>query len=239
MAALLPLLDVDLTSLEETLAFVDSFEAPAPGQDPNSVGSSSDQAASRMTAQLLGAVDSSLLQPALGFSNDTTEQANKTVSTAAALEKKKKQRNPANSSTAIQRRRRAELAALREEVIELEAHVNRLKDMHLVRLGGVRVAPTKVGAELNVAASALPKQPTNASAARLSWKEQAAVEAGQRQRSELTNRKLKSVLTNQKNVNIAFRALLSKRSVLQVSWDSGGSGVVYLEPHRILLVRVC
>jgi hypothetical protein len=116
----------------------------------------------------------------------------KAVRSASVARKKKL--NPANSSTEVQRRKRAEIRALREQVAALEMHVTFLQRS----CGGVSNA-------------------LEGSGTRSLWQDRALFHSQERQRAELTNRKLKGILAGQHKLNDVFRSLLSKRSVLQVS----------------------
>lgn len=131
-------------------------------------------------------------------------QANKNA--PSTTDKKKKKLNPANSSTEVQRRKRAEIKALREEVMALQAHVVFLKRS---RYGSAPANDPAPAAALVVK--------LKADAVRSLWQDRALFHSRERQRAEHTNRKLKSILASQQKLNETFRALVSKRSILQVS----------------------
>lgn len=193
--------DGDMTSL---LAFIDEFDVTPP---PSSsfASSFSSSASSASPSRSLATADSfgSSSDPDAASGDELSSSPpppDATVGAGTSSQKKKKKRSPASSSTALQRRKRAEIAALRELAVELEAQVADLKRLH-------------PGDKLRVVSGAKRKP----GATRSLWRELAVLQSRERQRAEMVNRKLKTILSNHQQVNDALRALVHKRSVLEVS----------------------
>lgn len=128
--------------------------------------------------------------------------------------KKRRTRNAANSSTRRQQRKRAEIQALREQVQELETQVEMLKKNKFLPGDVVLELDAEVSADDKGAImmkEANPRTPAN-------WHDMAIAQYRERLVSEKTNRRLKSILSNQEKVNGAMSGLLQKRSVLHVSY---------------------
>lgn len=170
------------------LAFIDEFSAqPADPTTPR------------------GTKDSSSGHESTSSSDGRAEEneSGKSSSSSPALASSntnngRKKRNPSSSSTELQRRKRAEIKALREQVEELEAHAAKLKyqrpDHAQIMTGAKR----------------------KSEAATSKWQEMAMVQSRERQRSELTNRRLKTIFSNQQQLQSGLRKLLNKRMALQV-----------------------
>ncbi|RLN51347.1 hypothetical protein BBJ29_009044 [Phytophthora kernoviae] len=124
--------------------------------------------------------------------------------------KKRRARSANSSSTRPQQRKKAEIQALGEQAQELETQVDLLKKKKF--LPGDVVLELEV--DMNekedgvlVAKDAGQKPPS-------SWHEMAITQYKERLLSEKTNRRLKSILSNQMKVNGALNGLLQKGSVL-------------------------
>lgn len=203
---------LDEGDVRSLLAFLDTLDAPAPppaledaepraepvrspahgassGESPRSP-SESERSSSSAGSPSSGSSDS------IGQGPAAPQQQQ--------VKKKKKKRNPATSSTALQRRKREEIQALRDESAALEQQLRQLKRVHAAGAAAQSAAQSVVGAK------------RRAGPARSVWQELAILQARERHRAEITNRKLKAVLANQQEVNDALQGLVGKRSVLQV-----------------------
>lgn len=127
-----------------------------------------------------------------------------------APQKSKRKRNPANSSTQLQRRKRAEIEALRGQVTELQAYLARLKNRE------ADSTPSSIAGHSVLALTPMAATEKRSGSLPSLWHELALMQYRARQRSELTNRKLKSILATQQQTNNAIRALLNKPALLQV-----------------------
>jgi hypothetical protein len=198
--------DADVATL---LAFVDEFDAaplsfrPSAASPASSFTSFSSSPSSYASSRSPIAADSfgSSSDPDVPSIDEPSLIGTKATSSGSLTQekKKKKTRSPASSSTALQRRKRAEIAALRELAVELEAQVADLKRL-------------RTGATSRAVVGPMRKPGTSPSVGQ----ELAALQSRERHRAEVMNRKLKSALSDQQQTNEALRMLLSKRSVLQV-----------------------
>ncbi|GMF57590.1 unnamed protein product [Phytophthora fragariaefolia] len=107
--------------------------------------------------------------------------------------RKRRVRSAETSSTGLQRRKRAELASLREQAVELENVLARIKD--------------------GVAAFVQPSGDSEIS----QWHRNAVEQGRLRLQAERTNRRLKAILKNQAKVRQAISSVLQKPSTLYVS----------------------
>lgn len=226
--------DDDFVSLEEALALIDACEASSSERslESDSVASSSDFETPSSddratTAPISARVEGKRRATAINVAQvtaDASDSADEIASsTKVAGPKRRKKRNPSSSSTELQRRKRAELIELREEVGQLEAHLDHLRRMHLARSDGETTGFICSGASVgqNIAALSQASDESTVASTEASsvWQQLAMVQARGRQRAELTNKKLKTILNNQQKLNRAFRTLLGKRSILQVGFD--------------------
>ncbi|KAG7389672.1 hypothetical protein PHYPSEUDO_009833 [Phytophthora pseudosyringae] len=198
--------DDNLVSLEEALAFIDNC-------DINDYS---------LTDTLLGAVPEQFSQTTPSDQLPPTAPAPPTARKRAKPQrklsessssqgedstKKRRTRSAASSSTRLQQRKRAEIQGLREQAQELETQVELLKK--------TRFPPGDAVLELDAQLSASDDGALVAKAHAPNWHELAIAQYKERLVSEKTNRRLKSILSNQEKVNGALSGLLQKRSVLQ------------------------
>lgn len=134
--------------------------------------------------------------------NPAAATTTSTAGSAPKQRKKRKKTNPAHSSTALQRRKRAEIKTLREQIAELEARLNLLKN----------VQDTGVPSKNSIAA----KPSRNADTKNVVWRGNALHEYRERRRAEDINDKLRVILSSQRKVSRALESLVTAQSVLQV-----------------------
>jgi hypothetical protein len=161
----------DIVTVEEAIAFIDSFDS------------------------ILG--DESEAKSGVSSPTSSSTSASGVVVEAKAAPKRKRKSNPPGYTTRVQQRKKAELQGLRNQVQELQQHVDQLE----------RVRP-------NTAATQRPVDPKTA-LQRAKWEQLVATEFTERRRSEETNRKLKAILAHQVEVDKNLRRVLQKRSLLQ------------------------
>ncbi|GMF43102.1 unnamed protein product [Phytophthora fragariaefolia] len=99
-------------------------------------------------------------------------------------QRKRRSKNPAGYSTRLLHRKKAEMQQLREEALLLEAKVEQLKRTRAVGVGA-----------LEAHASQLKEK------AQFRWMELASIELQRRQQSEVTNRRLRALLANQRGAD--------------------------------------
>lgn len=143
--------------------------------------------------------DTSLLPAS---SSDESLQQDKSSSTT---------RRKTSTSTLQQRRQKQEILTLRDQVLELEAYVAYLKRVQATHAMAAGLSPSGDSSSFKTGNSI--------------WQQLAILEARERQRSELLNRKLKSILSKQQKMNSAIRAIVGKRSIHQVSADTEFNGL--------------
>lgn len=156
--------------------------------------------------------------PSTGTSSDDERRLLPAAATPAQAQAPVK-RKP-SASTQQQRRRKQEILTLKEQVGELEAHLVQLKRRHAVRLGDAAALESDAGSQQLVSGperrseyeARLAKKQRTSSV----WMDLAVIQYRERQRSEVTNRKLKAVWANQAKLNEAVQHILQKRSTLAV-----------------------
>ncbi|RLN94475.1 hypothetical protein BBJ28_00025188, partial [Nothophytophthora sp. Chile5] len=197
--------DDDQAVLKEALAFIDACgtsEGTAGSSGGDGSGSPLRGAAvNRDTAETLA---DSKQQPR------QTQPQNKTKTKT----KKRRIKTFASSSTCQLQRKKAEALSLREQLLELEAHLALLRRTKYATLELSARSASKTDATTTATASVV----------RTELYERALTEFVRRQRSEKTNRTLKAVLANQQQVCGSLRSVLQKRSVLH------GLDVVFENP---------
>ncbi|KAG7378008.1 hypothetical protein PHYPSEUDO_010692 [Phytophthora pseudosyringae] len=177
--------------LEEAFALIDACDGFT-----SEGTSSSDGAALGRGDQI---EDASLLIIARG--RNPIPQRNACTSTL----KKKRVRRPETSSTAFQRRKKAELVALRAEVVELETHLYGLQETSQQRWDQYLKRKRSEG-----------DTASGHQAVSFDWCEEAVNQYRRRLASELRNRKLQEMFANQTRVSGDLRAVLHQRDVLNV-----------------------
>lgn len=199
-------MDEEMLTLEAALEFIESC-----GDDADlSSDSLSDAATTAGKASPAATVAST---------SSDDEKATRRVSpgkNSAALAAKRKP----SASTQQQRRRKQEIQSLREQASELEAHLTQLKRRQSRRLGpSIDGDETEGTVETQVSivgpqrAGPLVKKQKTSSV----WMDLATIQYRERQRAELTNRKLKAIWGNQSKLNDALQQILQKRSTFAVS----------------------
>lgn len=184
----------DELTLEAALAFIDNC-----GDAEAAVKAS----ASPRSAAWHGSATSSGSSITTGSSSEDDTRLQQSATT--------QRRKPA-PSTQQQRRRKQEIVSLREEVVELEAHLSQLQRRQGSRLRqsddsarNVTKGPTRSSTELSKK-----RKPDS------KLMDTAILQYRQRQRAELTNRKLKAIWENQSKLNEQIQHLLKKRATFEV-----------------------
>ncbi|GMF16597.1 unnamed protein product [Phytophthora lilii] len=175
----------DMATVAEALAFIDACEG---SESPvsNRATSGSESGASP-------------LPDTENFVSIALDSVEKSVETKKQPPiRKRKSKNPAGYSTKLLHRKKAEMQQLREEAMRLEAKVEHLKRTRTVGVGALAAHATQLTKK-----------------AEMKWMEVAILELQRRQRSEYTNRKLKTLMANQAKVDEALRAVVMKRSVME------------------------
>lgn len=201
--------DDEVLTLEAALAFIEHCS------DISSSSELSSDASPELTP-LVGNADVASTPPSPSSSDDDPKASTKRT------RKPSGKRKP-GASTLQQRRRKQEIQSLREQAGELEQHLLQLK-----RRYGPQPDPAfaeddedSAGSESNGrrSSSLLTKKQKTSSV----WMELAIIQYRERQRSELTNRKLKSIWENQSKLNESIKHLVMKRSAFavgaQVAWS--------------------
>ncbi|KAG7378016.1 hypothetical protein PHYPSEUDO_010700 [Phytophthora pseudosyringae] len=152
----------DIVTVEEALAFIDSFESILGSDTPNSS-------------------ESGAFYPAVK---------------PKEAPKRKRRSNPPGYTTRVQQQKKAELQALRGQVHGLQQQVEQLK-----RLRPNTVTTRSVDPQI--------------AEQQAKWELLVVKQVGDRLRSEETNRKLKTILAHQVEVDKNLRRILQKRSLLQ------------------------
>ncbi|ETL34748.1 hypothetical protein F442_13347 [Phytophthora nicotianae P10297] len=156
----------DFVTVEEAIAFIDSFD--------QLLGDSGDSDVSSTK---------SITPPAKSASRRTNPP-------------RKRKSNPPGYTTRMQQKKKVELQELRDQVRELEEHAEQLK----------RLRPNKPTQRV------LDPQIAEQQA---KWEQIVATEYVARRQSEETNRKLRTILAHQVEVDKNLRRILHKRSLLQ------------------------
>ncbi|KAG6572582.1 uncharacterized protein IUM83_17629 [Phytophthora cinnamomi] len=141
----------------------------------------------------------------IGDDSDSASSPNSSVSSdsgmvypiadkAAAGPKRKRKGNPPGYTTRMQQKKKAELLDLREEVRELEQVLDQVKKSKPNRTTTIGPKSAEIQSK---------------------WQQLAAAEHDHRRRSEQTNRRFKTILAHQAEVDKNLRRILQKRSLLQ------------------------
>ncbi|RLN94257.1 hypothetical protein BBJ28_00006993 [Nothophytophthora sp. Chile5] len=141
-------------------------------------------------------------------------------SRTSSKDKKHTSQDALGYSTQLQQRKKAELLALRYQVMELETQLTQLLQRRQQQRASTRnpadcitkCTYTTSGDNASDVEKLAASEGCNSSA----WFKQVVVEFRRRQRSEETNRKLKEIWVRQAKLNGSFRHLLRRRSLLYV-----------------------
>ncbi|GMF16685.1 unnamed protein product [Phytophthora lilii] len=196
----------DRSILSEAFAFIDACGGDGSNADTTDDINGQDDVPS--LDELIGGSDFDTMddqKSTCHTGNQTTQHHGEAIEEKAKQKptKKRRVRSAETSSTGLQRRKRAELASLRDQVVELEDVLSQLK-----RAG--RGLFPGVSAELELAQK-------NRGAGRSQWRKHAIEQYRLRMQAEKVNRNLKAIMKNHEKVRNTLGSALKKRSVLYVS----------------------
>lgn len=216
--------DDTAVTLDEALAFIDSYELSQSSDSSSGTNALNAAIPALKTKDIKQRGVCHCDEPFKPASADPTvvalmRKSNPTQKSCGKPPKKRRARSVNSSSTALQRRKRAELEALRSQVVALQDMLVEFEYAHSrcsVRTPASTVETTESNCTIDSETNESEKDEKRRTG-QLHWYNHAVQQYRERLKAEVTNRRLKAFVENHVKINNSLCELLQEGSVVNVS----------------------